>query len=159
MSTYDWLLVLHVTGAFLLIGGAVAAGVLNIAAIRRERPSEIALLLGLTRFAVAAIMAGLALTLVFGLWLVREAPYGYSYGDGWIVAALVLWLLGSALGGAGGNRDRHARELAERVATANDTPNAELQARVRDPVSLALSYGSGLASLAVLALMIWKPGA
>lgn len=157
MTTYDWLLAFHVTGAFLLLGGAVVAGVLNIAALRRDRPSEIALLLSLTRFAVVAIMAGLALTLVLGLWLVHEAHYGY--GDGWIVAALVLWLLGSALGGAGGKRDRHARELAERLTTGGDAPSGELRARLRDPVSLALSYGSGLAALAVLALMIWKPGA
>ena len=38
MTTYDWLLFLHVTGAFLLVGGAVVAIVLDIAAQRRERP-------------------------------------------------------------------------------------------------------------------------
>jgi uncharacterized membrane protein len=150
------LLFLHVTGAFLLIGGAVVAGVLNFAALQRERPSEIALLLGLTRFAVVSIMVGLLFTLVFGLWLVHEAQYGY--GDGWIVAAIILWFTGSALGGAGGKRDRKARELAQRLATENDAPHPELRALVRDPVTLALSYGSGLISLAVLGVMIWKPG-
>jgi hypothetical protein len=30
---------------------------------------------------------------------------------------------------------------------------------VHDPISLALSYGSGLLLVLVLALMIWKPGA
>ena len=30
---------------------------------------------------------------------------------------------------------------------------------MRDPISLALSYGSGLVLIAVLALMVWKPGA
>ena len=49
MTTYDWLLFLHITGAFLLVGGAVVAIVLDIAAPSRERPSEIALLLGLVR--------------------------------------------------------------------------------------------------------------
>ena len=156
MSTYDWLLFLHMTGAFLLIGGAVVAGVLNFAALQRERPSEIAVLLGLTRFAVVSIMVGLLFTLVFGLWLVHEAQYGY--GDGWIVAAIILWFAGSALGGAGGKRDRKARELAQRLATENDTPHPELRALVRDPVALALSYGSGLIALAVLGVMIWKPG-
>jgi hypothetical protein len=29
---------------------------------------------------------------------------------------------------------------------------------MRDPVTLALSWGSGLTVLAILALMIWKPG-
>ena len=40
-----------------------------------------------------------------------------------------------------------------------DAPSAELQARVRDPISLAGSYGSGLILVALLAIMIWKPGA
>jgi uncharacterized membrane protein len=159
VGLYDWLLFAHVTGAFLLVGGAVVAGVLNIAAQGRERPSEVALLLGLTRIAVVSIMLGLLLTVAIGLWLVDQAPFDYGYGDGWIVGALVLWFVGSALGGYGGRRDRKTRELAERLAADGDAPSPELRALVRDPVSLAASYGSGLLSLAVLALMIWKPGA
>jgi hypothetical protein len=34
-----------------------------------------------------------------------------------------------------------------------------LRARLRDPVSLGLSWGSGLVVIVILALMIWKPGA
>jgi hypothetical protein len=29
---------------------------------------------------------------------------------------------------------------------------------LRDPVTLAMSWGSGVAVIAILALMIWKPG-
>jgi hypothetical protein len=29
---------------------------------------------------------------------------------------------------------------------------------MRDPVTLALSWGSGVVVLAILAVMIWKPG-
>jgi uncharacterized membrane protein len=159
VSTYDWLLFLHVTGAFLLIGGAVVAGVLNLAAMRRERPSEIALLLGLTRVAVVAISIGLVVTFAFGLWLVDEAPFSYGYGDGWVVTSLILWVVAGALGGFGGRRDRETRKLAERLAADGDTPTAELRTRLRDPLSLGLSYGSGLVILAILGLMIWKPGA
>ena len=54
VSTYDWLLFLHVIGAFLLAGGTVVAGALHLAAHSARAPSEIALLLGLTRFAVVA---------------------------------------------------------------------------------------------------------
>ena len=157
MSTYDWMLFLHITGAFLLLGGGVVAGALNIAALRRERPSEIVLLFGLIRVAVASILIGSLLTLVFGLWLVHEA--GYGYGDGWVVAALVLFVLGNAMGGAGGRRDERTAVYARELAAGGDAPSAELRARVHDPVSLALSYGSGLILIAILALMIWKPGA
>jgi uncharacterized membrane protein len=158
VSRYQWLLFFHVAGAFLLIGGAVVAAVLNVAALRRGRkPSDIALLFGLVRIGVVAIVSGALLTLVFGLWLVDEA--GYGYGDGWIVTALVLWLLGNALGGYGGRRDERTAEFARRLAAEDDAPSSALEARVRDPLSLALSYGSGLIMLAVLGVMIWKPGA
>jgi uncharacterized membrane protein len=157
MSTYQWLLVFHVSGAFLLLGGGTVAAALNLAALGRERPSEILLLFGLIRIAVGAIVLGALLALVFGLWLVHEA--GYGYGDGWIVAALVLFILGNALGGIGGRRDERTARLAADLAARGDSPSPDLRARVRDPISLALSYGSGLLLVAVLGLMIWKPGA
>ena len=157
MDRYHWLLFLHVAGAFLLLGGAVVAGVFNVAALRRDRPSEIALLLGMTRWAVVAISVGLPTTLGFGLWLVHDV--GYGWGQTWIVVALVLWVAAGALGGIGGKRDRRTREFAEHLLTEGDMPSPELRARLRDPVSLALSWGSGAVVIAILALMIWKPGA
>jgi uncharacterized membrane protein len=157
VDRYDWLLFLHVTGAFLVIGGAVMAGVFNLAALRSERPSDVVLLFRFARVAVAAIGVGMALTLGFGLWLVHHV--GYSWGQTWIVLALVFWVLSNALGGTGGKRERKVRELAERLTAEGDAPSAELSARLRDPVWLALSWGSGVVVIAILALMIWKPGA
>ena len=159
MSTYSWLLFIHITGAFLLVGGVVVAGTFNLAAQTRQRPSEIALLYGLTRFAVIPIVLGAFITLVFGLWLVGEAPAGYHFTQGWVIAAIVLWVIGNAAGESGGRRDRLTHELAAELAEKGDQPSAELKARMRDPRSLALSYGSGLVILLMLALMIWKPGA
>lgn len=157
MDTYEWLLFLHVTGAFMVLGGTVMAGVFNVSALRRERPSEIALLIRLVRVAVTSIGVGMVLTVVFGLWLVAHVDYGW--GDGWIVASLLLWVVANALGGIGGGRDKQSRLLAERLAAEGDVPSAELSARLRDPVSLALNWGSGAVVIAILALMIWKPGA
>jgi uncharacterized membrane protein len=157
LSKYDWLLFLHVTGAFLLLGGGVVASALNIAALRRDRPREILLLFGLTRIAVASILAGSVLAFVFGLWLVNEA--GYGYGDGWIVAAIVLLILGNAIGGFAGSRDARTAKFAQELVAQGDAPSAELQARVRDPITLVCNYGSGLLLVALLAIMIWKPGA
>ena len=157
MSKYDWVLFLHVTGAFLFLGGATIAGVFSTAALRRERPSEVAALLRLARWGVSATSIGVLMTLAFGLWLVNIV--GYGWGDGWIVVSLVLWVVSNALGGMGGNRDKKTRLLAERLAAEGDAPAPELRARLRDPLSLGLSWASGLAALAILALMIWKPGA
>jgi uncharacterized membrane protein len=157
VSRYDWLLFLHVTGAFLVIGGAVMAGVFNVSALRSERPSDVVLFFRFARVAVAAIGVGMVLTLGFGLWLVHDA--GYGWGETWIVIALVLWVLSNALGGIGGKREKQVRDLAERLTGEGDVPSPELSARLRDPVSLALSWGSGIVVIAILALMVWKPGA
>jgi uncharacterized membrane protein len=157
LSTYDWLLFLHITGAFLLLGGGVVAGALNIAALRRERPSEIVLLYGLIRIAVVSIMLGTLLAFVFGLWLVHEV--GYGYGDGWVIAAIALLVVANAMGAIGGRQEEQTANYAADLAARGDEPSPELRRRLRDPVSLALSYGSGLILVAILAIMIWKPGA
>ena len=157
MDRYQWLLVFHVAGAFMALGGAMMAAIFNVAALRRERPSEVVVLFRLTRYAVTAITSGMVVALAFGLWLISDADY--SWGDAWIVVALILWVVANALGGMGGRRDKRTREFAEQRVAAGDQPSAELRARLRDPLSLALSWGSGLAVLTILALMIWKPGA
>src|SRR5919202_4194977 len=145
MSLYDWLLFLHVTGAFLLIGGIVIAGILNLTALTGDRrPSEVATLYRLIRYAVPLIGAGLLLTLALGLWLVDETPWGYGYGDGWVIAALILWVLASVLGNIDGKYQRGTGELAQRLGSEGDAPSPELRARLRNPLALAISYGSGL---------------
>jgi uncharacterized membrane protein len=157
MSLYQWLLFFHVTGAFFLIGGIVVAGILNVAAIlKNRRPSEVAALYGLIRFALPLIGVGLFLTLVIGRWLVHNV--GYGYGQTWIVVAIVLWVVAGALGNVDGKYQRQTGELARRLAAEGDTPSRELLARLRNPRALAISYGSGLMAFAVLGIMIWKPG-
>jgi uncharacterized membrane protein len=156
VTTAQWLIGFHVVGALLFVSGAVAVGVLHALATRRERPSEVAFLLGLTRPAVAIVGIGAWLTLGLGAWLVHHD--GFDWGDGWISAALVLWLVAVVLGGIGGRSARHTRYLAERLAGEGDNPSEELHRKLADPVARALNYGSFLAVLAVLALMVWKPG-
>jgi uncharacterized membrane protein len=148
---------LHVTAAFLFVGGSVAAGILNTLAVRSELPSEIATLLRLVRRTLPVIFVGVAGTLVFGLWLWHELHL--SFGAAWIWLSLALWVVANALGGIGGRRQEQTRELAERLAGEGDRPSTELHAALRDPAAHALNYGAGLATLAILALMVWRPGA
>ena len=144
---------LHITGGFFLVGGTVTAGVLTILAQRAERPSESALLLRLIKPAVIVIGVGSLSSLVFGIWLWHEL--GFSIGAFWIWASLVLWVVSSALGGIGDKHRERARELAERLAGAGDTMTDELRALLRDN---AVSWLAGAATLAILVLMIWRPG-
>jgi uncharacterized membrane protein len=146
----------HVLGAILFLGGAIAAGAFNLAAQNADRPSEIVRSFKRTRLTLIPIGIGALLALVLGLLLVHRE--GYSFGQAWIVVSLVLYGLALLAGAVGGRRDRHTRELAERLAADGDAPSAELKARLRDPVSLTLSYGGGLAVIAIFVLMLTKPG-
>jgi uncharacterized membrane protein len=159
VGRYDWLLFLHVLAAFLFVSGGVLAGILQFAAMRRERPSEIATLLSLLqRFAVPIIGVGSLATLVLGIWLAEDVtPYGV--GEGWVIASIVLWAVAAVAGGLGGREPRRARELATRLAAEGDGPSAELARLVRDRNAAVLNYGSGLVLIAILVLMIFKPGA
>ena len=157
MDRYQWLIFLHVTGAFLVIGGATFGGILNFFAMRRDRPSEVVTLYRLVRMAVSSISVGMVLTLALGLWLIADEEL-VKWSDAWVLLALILWVVASAMGGIGGRRETETRELAQRLAAEGDAPSPELRARMRDPLTLALSWGSGVVVIVILVLMIWKPG-
>jgi uncharacterized membrane protein len=156
VSLYQWLLALHVTGAFLLVGGIVVTAVFNVCARRSDRPSDVALFLRLQMVGVIALGIGSLATLVIGLWLVHEADYGY--GQFWVWAAVLLWIVAMALGGRGGRSQAAAAQLATRLAGEGDAPSNELRAAVHDQRANVLFAVSGLGTLLILVLMIWKPG-
>ena len=150
------LLFLHLFSAFVFVSGAVAAGILQITALRRERPSDIALLLRTARTAVMFTNIGGLGALAFGLALVGQEDIGF--GTAWVSASIALWVLSMALGGAGGRTARHARYLAERLAADGDRTNEELRALVAHRPSLLLSYAATAVIVAILVLMVWQPG-
>jgi uncharacterized membrane protein len=146
---------LHLASAFCFVGGSVGAAILNVVAVRVERPSEAAALLRLIKQTLPVIFVGIAGTLVFGIWLWHEQ--GYSLGAAWIWISLALWVVANALGGIGGRHQERSRELAERLAAEGDAPSSELTALLRDTRGATISYAAGLATLAILVLMVWKP--
>lgn len=153
----EWALFLHLVGAFLFVAGVTVAGVAFEAARRRRRPSEVALLLGLTRVGVLLVAAGALIVLPFGLWLVHLGRFGY--GAGWVNAALALLVVVSILGAVGGQRPKQARKLATRLAQEGDVESAELRALLDDPIALTLNYLSAALVVAIIVLMVFKPGA
>ena len=84
---------------------------------------------------------------------------GFSFGDTWVSASLALWIASVVLGGIGGRSARHARYLAQKLAAAGDAPSDDLRLALKSPAGQSLNYASFLATLAILALMAWKPGA
>src|SRR4029078_3103370 len=94
---------MHLLGFAFLFSGMSIAGVAHAAARRRELPSQIALLLALTRAGVLFVVAGSLMVLIGGFWLIEESNGFYSLRDGWIGVSLLL-LIGSVFprGGRGG---------------------------------------------------------
>lgn len=155
MSGYEIGLLLHVFGALVFVGGAIVTGVVFEAARRRSRPSEIALLLGVTRTGALILMAGGLVVLVAGLWLAGKID---QWGESWLVASLALFVVSLLLGGVGGRRPKEARRLAVRLADEGDESTPELRRLLDDPFSLLANYASSVLILAILVLMIWQPG-
>lgn len=156
MTEYNVALFFHLLGAFLLVSGTVVAGAAFETARRRQAPAEIALLLGLTRVGVVLVGLGVVLALAFGLWLVQLGYWGY--GSGWVVAALVLLAVTVVLGAAGGRRPKQARKLAVRLSEERSASTPELRELLDDRTALAANYLSALLMLAIIVLMVFKPG-
>jgi hypothetical protein len=127
VSRYDWLLFLHLIGAFAAVGSAVVFSVLLLGADRVAGTQ-------LTFLARRLWDVGGLLTLVFGIWLALD---DYSIVDGWILIALVLWAI------AGGTGIR----LGMAMEGGGDEPVRPLYAVMT------------IAVLALLVVMIYKPGA
>jgi uncharacterized membrane protein len=153
----DVALFFHLLGAFAFVAGTIVAGVAFEAARRRTTPPEIALLLGLSRIGVLLVAAGTLLVLGFGLWLIRLGAWGY--GAGWVDAALGLLAATVILGTIGGQRPKRARKLAAQLAAEGTPVSDELRALLDDRATLAVNYLSALMLLAIIALMVFKPGA
>jgi uncharacterized membrane protein len=153
---YDLALCLHLLGAFSLVSGTVVAGVSFEMARRRTNCAEIALLLGLARIGAVLVVAGTLFAAGFGLWLVDLGHWGY--GTPWVDASIGLLTLVVVIGSIGGQRPKQARKLATNLATEDLPPSAELRSLLDDRIALALNYLAAVALLAIIVLMVVKPG-
>ena len=130
---YSTLLFLHVAGAFVM---AASVGVFVAIALAQRSATYAPIAL---RFAPAAgalwAIGGFA-AIVFGIWLAIHVSQ-YSLTDGWILAAIALWVVGAAIGGRISAAFRHG-------------PDQSL---------LVMNVVLALVVLAILIDMIYKPGA
>jgi|SRR5215217_6865468 len=124
---YDWLLFLHLIAAFLL---AVTVVMYSAVAFGAAAP-------GRTLFVADRCwdVGGLG-TLVLGIWLALYLDQ-YDFFDGWILGAIALWFVATALG-----------QTLQRRLASGDTPAVAAMHWIRTLVVLGL-----------LVLMVWKPGA
>jgi hypothetical protein len=135
---YDTLLFLHVLSAFLLfVTVVVLSAVVRGAAVPR----------GLVRISNVLWDVGGLGTLVFGVWLAIYLD-AYHPWDGWVISAIVLWMIATGLGVRTREALVPAGEGVSALSAGDDSQRAATLHWIRTVVVIAL-----------LAVMIFKPGA
>jgi uncharacterized membrane protein len=159
VSFDQWLLALHVLSAFSLVAALVLFWVMIVAVRRTDTPEGTIRMAPVAKVGnVAAGIGGIG-TIVFGVWLAFSVG-GYDIWDGWIIAAIVLWLVATGVGGRTGKEHLAGMKKAEELQAAGETgPSADLLAINRTQRGLVLHAVGSLVTLLILIDMIWKPGA
>lgn len=129
---YDWLLFLHVLAAFLLAVTVVMYSAVALGGVLGGRATFVA--------DRCWDVGGLG-TLVLGIWLALYLDQ-YDFFDGWILGAIALWVIATGLG----------ETVRKRLA---DTDGGTVTAGA----VTTMHWLRTLTVLALLVLMIWKPGA
>lgn len=159
MSLDDWILALHVLSAFAFVAGVVLFWVLIFAIRQTDRPDDTVRLNPLVKVGNGAVGVGATGTIVLGIWLAISRDE-YQVWDGWVIAALVLWLLAAETGRrAGAEYTKGMRSAEELQASGQAGPSAELGALNRTSFGVLMHGLTTVVVLLILADMIWKPGA
>lgn len=160
MAFYDWLLFLHVATAFALVAALVVFWIIAVAGRNTDRPSESLRLFSIARPANILVVVGTMGTLIFGIWLAIDSD-AYKVWDGWVLLAIALWVVAAGTGQRGGQTYAEAQKLAAQLAAdgRGDEPSPELRVRLQDRRAMWLNIVSSAAVLAILIVMIYKPGA
>jgi uncharacterized membrane protein len=160
VSFDDWVLALHVLSAFALVAGVTFFWILIVAVRGVDTADETIRMGPPNRIAEICVGLGAGGTIAFGIWLAFSVG-GYNIWDGWIIAALVLWVISMALGSRTSAAYGPAVEKARALQAAGEagTPNAELLALNRTSQGVLLQALTSAAVLLVLLDMIFKPGA
>ena len=155
----DWILALHVLSAFSLVAGLVVFWALIVVGRRIDTPGDTLALSPVAKVGSATVGVGMVGTIVFGVWLALSVG-NYDIWDGWIIAAIVLWFIGSGLGRQTGKEFLAAPMKAVELQSAGQTgPNEELLALNRTSRGVLFQALTSLVVLLILIDMIWKPGA
>jgi uncharacterized membrane protein len=159
VSFDDWIVALHVQSAFAFVAGMIVFWVLIVAVRSTNTPEGTIRMEPVVKVGNAAVGIGMGGTIVFGIWLAFSVG-DYDIWDGWIIAALVLWVIGAALGQRTGAAYMEGMTKAQELQAAGHAgPNAELLALNRTSNGVLLHAAASVVVLLILIDMIWKPGA
>jgi len=151
----DWILSLHELSAFALVAALVLFWVLVVAS---RSMTDVALRISFGRMqdvGSRVIGVGFVGTIGFGLWL-SFSKDDYVPWDGWIVAAIILWVIAGDTGGRAGAKYNKLLERAQELKLSGQEAQPGEFRSSSGELMLAIS---SLATLLLLIDMIFKPGA
>jgi hypothetical protein len=151
VTRYETLLVLHIASAFTFVSAYTMVSALLVAGLRVDDRTRALSLLRLARPADVLAWVGATGTLVFGLGLVLDSET-YDLLDGWIIAALVLWLIAEET-----IRREDLLFKKGRQVVRSGGPD-ELRDVLHSRRAAALHLIGGAALLGLLFVMVYKPG-
>lgn len=155
----NWILALHVLSAFAFVAGVVLFWVLIISVRRADRPEDVVRMGPLVKVGNGAVGVGATGTIVLGIWLAISKDE-YQVWDGWVIAAIVLWLLAAETGRRAGAEYTKGTRTAEELQSAGQTgSNDHFLALNRTSTGVLMHALTTVAVLLILVDMIWKPGA
>jgi uncharacterized membrane protein len=159
VSFDDWVIALHVLSAFAYVAGMILFWVLIVTVWRTDTPEGTVRLEPAVKVGNAAVGIGAGGTIILGIWLAFSVG-GYDIWDGWIIAAIVLWLIAAELGRRTGAAYMQGMTKAQELQAAGQTgPSSELLALNRTSNGVLFHALASVAVLLILIIMIWKPGA
>ena len=159
MDFNQWMLAFHVLAAFSLVAGSTLFWVLIVAVRRIDTPDDTLRLGPVARVGNATIGIGMGGTILLGIYL-AFAVDGYAIWDGWIIVAIVLWVVGATVGKQVGEAFMQGPRKALELKQAGETgPNAELLALNQTSRGVQLHALTTVVLLLIIIDMIWKPGA
>lgn len=155
MSRNDWILALHLLSAFALVASMVLFWTLVVTTRNLVDVDQRIAYGRIGDVGGRVIGIGFAGTIVFGIWLAFSKD-SFAIWDGWIIAAIILWVIGGATGGRAG---AEYRKLQERARELKSSGQAAQPGEFRSSSGELMLAISSLALLLILIDMVWKPGA
>lgn len=154
LTSFKVALVFHIAGALLLFA-AVGLQVLVVILLRFAGTlNQIRLAAKVARKLPIVFGLASALVLLSGLYL-TYLDWHYGERTGWIMVALVMFLLAGVYGAVSGHR--LARALARELSTADGKITNSLHKLCRSPKRIADSGISAASILGILVIMIFQP--
>jgi len=159
MTFEDWMFAIHLLFAATLVGSLVMSWIVVVSMRTADTPAATLSLHRVGLVATGATVIGLGGVITAGIWL-AILRVDFHPWDGWVIAAIVLWVVATAaLLRSFAEYAKPIEKAKALVASGREGSSGELTALNRTSTGLLLRVVASAAIVIIVVDMIWKPGA